>query len=319
MTKKIRRFLLAAVVLSALFYVSQALAGQKAVVKVNETVLTEADLQEVMNRIIPAASFHGTMSPERKAAYRPRAIEELIEEELLYQGAKERGMTVKKSRIKETVKATIKRLGGKKNFKTALKRANLTKKQYERKLEKKFLINRIIRLEVEQKASVSDEQVREHYERNRKGYMRPEARRLRHILISVEPAATGEQRRQRRQRAEEVLRKAGEGQDFSQLAWDYSDDPYRVKGGDLGLIHRGRLDPDLEEAVFSLEAGQVSGIIETIYGYHIVRVEEVRKPEQLSFKDVSQKIRRQMRQKKLKELKSALITGFRENARIEVY
>jgi peptidyl-prolyl cis-trans isomerase C len=311
--------LLCLVLVFSLFQHSEASERGKAVAKVNGTVLTEADLAEVMNRLVPATSFHWTLTPERRAKYRPKALKLLIEEELLYQAAKERGMKVKRSKINDARKKTIERLGGKRRFKAALKRANLTDREYRKKLERQFLIEKIIKVEVEDKATVSEEEVRAYYEQNKSSYVRPEARRIRHILISVPPNATVEERQRKRQRAEEVLRKLKAGEDFAKLAWDYSDDPYRVKGGDLGLVHKGRLVPELEKTIFALRVGELSGIIETIYGYHIVKVEEVRKPEQLNFEDVSQRIRRQLKEDKRKRLKEALISELKANAKIEIY
>ena len=116
-----------------------------------------------------------------------------------------------------------------------------------------------------------------------------------------------------------IIDKIKAGEDMSVVAWDYSEDPYRVKGGDMGLVHKGRLKPDLEKEVFQLEPGRLSGIIETIRGYHVVRVEEVRPPEQLSLEDVYKKVQKELTEKKEKQLREALITRLRGEARIEKY
>jgi len=116
-----------------------------------------------------------------------------------------------------------------------------------------------------------------------------------------------------------VINKIKTGEDMSLLAWDYSDGPYRVKGGDFGLVHRGRLKPDLEKEVIKFEAGRLSGIIETIYGFHVVRVEEVKRPEQLSFEDASKIIKKAITKKREKQLMEALIKRLKAGASIEVY
>ena len=83
---------------------------------------------------------------------------------------------------------------------------------------------------------------------------RPQARKLTHILISVKPEATAEEWKAKNARAQEVIDKINAGQDMSAVASDYSDGPYRVKGGGLGLVHRGRLYPTLEKEVFQLSS-----------------------------------------------------------------
>ncbi len=289
------------------------------VLKVNGVVLTERDLEESLNRIVPAMSFHGAMSKEKRDEYLPQAKQQMIDDELLYQEAERTGLKVDRKLIHEARKRTIKRLGGKKQYKAALKNAGLTDGEFRAKIRRRLMIDKIIELEVTSKSVVSDEEVRRYYEDNKGTFKRPESRRIRHILVSVKPNVTDEEREARRKRAEEALRKIRDGEDMAKVAWDYSDDPYRVKGGDLGLIHQGRLDPQLEAEVFKLGEGELSGVIETIYGYHIARVEEVREPELLGLQDVSQKIRNDLGKRKREELREALLSRLRASAAIEEY
>ena len=296
-----------------------ASAVSKPVAKVNGTVLTEADLEEALNEIMPAGVFHGGFSSKKRLQRRPQAFEKMIEKELFYQEAVKQGIEVDEQVIKAERDKTIKRLGGEKQFKAALKNAGLTDAQYQQKLRKKHLVKRLITVEVKDKAQATDEEVKVYYEKNKEKFMRPEARRITHILISVKANATLQEREAKRAKAQEVIDKIEAGEDISVVAWDYSDGPYRVKGGDMGLVHQGRLYPPLEKEVFQLESGRLSGIIETIYGYHIVRVEEVRPTEQLSLKDVYPKVQKELTEKKEKQLQEALTARLRENANIEVY
>jgi peptidyl-prolyl cis-trans isomerase C len=291
---------------------------QKPVAKVNGTVLTEADLEEALNEIMPAGVFHGGFSSEKRMSQRPKALEKMIDKELFYQEAVRKGLSAE-DEIDVDIKKTIKRLKGEKNYRAALKKAKLTEKQYKEKLRKKHLLNKFIAGEVKDKAEASDKEIKNYYGKNKKKYFRPEARRIRHILIKVPPNASSKDRALKKQRAQEVIDKIKAGEDMSMVAWDYSDDPYRVKGGDYGLVHTGRLDPDLEKEVFRLEPGRLSGIIETRYGYHVVRVDEIKAPEQLSFEDVAEKIKKELTKKKEEQIREALIKNLREKSEIEKY
>ncbi|MDP2166846.1 MAG: peptidylprolyl isomerase [Thermodesulfovibrionales bacterium] len=314
-----RAVVLAAVLIAAVFGAAPTAAADEAVAKVNDTVLTGSDLEDAIGEIIPKAVFHGSLSPEKRASFIPKAMEIMIENELLYQEAKKRGMKVDKKRIDDAEKVMIEKSGGKKNFKAALKRSGMKIGDYEKKIERSFIIEDIMRQEIDDKAVITPDEVKAYYERNEAGFQRPEARRIRHILIKVEPYATEEEKAGKRKIAGEVLEKARAGEDFARLAWDYSDDPYRVKGGDFGLMHRGRLDPGLDAAAFGTGVGQISNVIETIYGFHIMKVEESRAPEHLALGDVSQKIESQLKGEKLKRLRESLIEGLKANAQIEVY
>lgn len=315
---KIQRmiFLLLSLGLSLLWSMPSG-AFPKPVAKVNDTVLTEADLEQALNEIMPAGVFHGGFSSKKREEYRPQAFEKMIEKELFYQEAVKIGLKIDEEIIKAEREKTIERLGGEKKFKVALKNAGLTDEQYQQRLRKKQLVKRFITIEVSDKARPTDEEIKDYYRRNKKKFIRPEARKLTHILISVQPEASAEERKLKKAQAQEVIDRINAGEDMSDVAWNHSMGPYRVKGGDMGLVHRGRLYPDLEKEVFQLEPGRLSGIIETIYGYHIVRVEEVKEAKQLDLKDVYDKIKKELTKRNEKQIREDLVASLRAQARIE--
>lgn len=320
--KKQTRFLLALICIAP-FYVASysgwAGASQKPVAKINDRVLSEADLQEALNELMPAGVFHGGFSSEKRASYRPQALEKMIEKELFYQEALRIELKVDEGLLDKEIDRFEKKFGGKKEYNAALKRAGLTQEQHREKIRRKYLIEKIIEVEIENKAEAFDNEVKIYYDENRKKFMRPEARRITHILISVKPNATSEQRGLKKEEAQKILERINSGEDMSQMAANHSDGPYRVKAGDLGFVHKGRLDPELEQEVFKLEPGRVSDIIETRHGYHIARIEEEKASEQLSFEDVSSGIKNSLTEEREKQLRDALLKKLRAQANIEVF
>src|SRR5690606_23887522 len=112
----------------------------------------------------------------------------------------------------------------------------------------------------------------------------PEERRASHILIAPE---SGESDDDARARAEELLARIRDGEDFAALAAEHSDDPgSAASGGDLGWIGRGSLDPAFEDALYSMELGEVAGPVRTDFGWHIIRFDEVREGEERTFEEV---------------------------------
>lgn len=310
-------------ILGVLIFVFEAKTAfaedDKAIAKANGVKLKKADFDDAMNEIVPAAIFHGGISLEKLEKYRPQAIEKMIEKELLFQLAKAKGMALPEKWLKEQKEKTIEKMGGRRAFEKALKKAKQTEKEFWRRGEKKYLVKLLLKKEVEDKAVVPDEEARDYYERNVKSFLRPASRHVKHILISVSPTASVEEKNEKRELAREVLEKAKRGEDFAKLAWDYSDDPYKVKGGDLGLVHEGRLDPALEEVVFSLGEGELTHVVETIYGYHIAKVERVNRQEQISFEAVRVKIKRELEDDRKETLKDELVKKAKEGAKIEVF
>ena len=291
----------------------------KPVVSVNGVVKTERHLSEAMKKIVPGSSFHGGLSEEKLKKYRPEAINSLIDDELMFQRAEELSMKVKSSEVRALREATIERLGGKREFKAALKSHDMSNRQYKKEIRRRLLVEKFIKEKIDQTAVMGDDEVRMYYEENISMYVRPEARRVRHIFIKVPSSFSGEHIEARRVRAEAVLEKLHNGEDFAALAWDYSDGPYRVKGGDMGMLHRGRLDPKLEEELYELEEGQLSGIVRTVYGFHIMKVDKIHPEEQLSFEKVKGDIRSSLEKTRLVEAREAVMSSLRENAEIEVF
>lgn len=140
--------------------------------------------------------------------------------------------------------------------------------------------------------SVSDEEVASYYERNLSNYTEPEKVRARHILVRVDPEATAEEREAARRKAEALLERLRAGEDFAALAKENSDDPgSAAQGGDLGEFARGTMVKAFEDAAFALEPGQTSEIVETMYGYHIIRVEEKKPGRTRPLEEVGEEIR----------------------------
>jgi peptidyl-prolyl cis-trans isomerase C len=156
------------------------------------------------------------------------------------------------------------------------------------------------------KDAVSDDEVRSYYEKNRGKYLLGERVRVRHIMVET------------LEQAREIKKRLQQGEDFIALAKQYSIWPTRQQGGDLGYIRRGMVDKAFEQAAFSLRPGEVSGIVKTKLGYHIIRLEDRQKPRQLTFPEVQADIRRFLRDKKRKEILTAHVKVLREGARISV-
>ncbi|MCX7793696.1 MAG: peptidylprolyl isomerase [Thermodesulfovibrionales bacterium] len=299
-------------------WIYNAQAEDKVVAVVNGVSLKESQLQRIMDELLPRAFYHQTVTAEKRAELRKKAIEELVRRELYYQEAKKKGIRVEKSDINQGLETIKKRFNSKKEYKEALKQAGISEDELKKDIERNLIIQKFYDKEVIEKSKVSEEFLKDYYERNKKDFLRPESVRIRHILIRVEPGASSDEKKEKKKEAEDILKRARAGEDFGELAYNYSADDWRVKGGDLGLVHRGRLLPELEEVAFKLKPGEISDLIETIYGFHIIKMEEKVPPTQLSFDEIKDKLKREIEEKRRKELEEALIKRLKETAKIEV-
>lgn len=190
------------------------------------------------------------------------------------------------------------------------KRRGLERQQIVRELaeeaRKKILVARLVDDEADLKISVTDEEIQKFYEENKKGYAMPERFRARHILVENEAKAS------------EILSRIKSGGDFAKIAQAESQDPSRARGGDIGTFSRGQLIKEFEDAVTSLEVGQMSGVVRTTIGYHIIQLIEKLPARTLSVDEVRDQIVQDLRAEKKRGAVIALAESLRKRAKITV-
>lgn len=284
---------------------------------VNDVPITFAEVEEEINRVIARALYHRDVSPEKREAFRKEALERLIEKELGYQEAKRREIKAEKEKIREKVEEVKKRFPSEKAFEEALKRRSLTLKKYEELIEKEFIADKIFRAEVDDKAKTGDAELKAYYDGNMHRYREQEKIKVRHIMIMFDPSKGEEDKERARAKAMEALKRIKAGEDFATLAHEYSEDSYKAKGGDLGYIHRGRMEPDIEKAAFGLKTGETMGPAETEQGFYLIKVEDRIPERQLSFDEVKERIRSELEGRKKEETRKEWVNSLREKAKIE--
>jgi peptidyl-prolyl cis-trans isomerase C len=292
-------------------------ADEKVVARVNGVSITERDLMIAVNKKIPMISFHRNVSKDKVTAIKKDVLQDLINDELIYQDAKGK-VTVSEEELEKEMEKVRKRFRSEDDYRKAIQRSGTTEEALKERYRRELSIKKLKELMIYEKAEVSEEEARKYYEQNKGRFLAPEKLKLWEIFLEVPPNATKEEREAKRKKAEEILQRIRKGEDFGRLAWDYSEDRYKYKSGELGYIHRGRLNPEVERALKNVKAGEITDVIETIYGYYIFKVGEIVPPKQLSFDEAKKKLIRQLRESRVKELRDAYIKRLREKAKIEI-
>jgi parvulin-like peptidyl-prolyl isomerase len=155
---------------------------------------------------------------------------------------------------------------------------------------------------------ITDEQISEYYEENKEDFFEPERRKIRHILVED------------KEEAQELLNQINDGMvDFEKLARDKSICPSSEEGGDLGYISRGQMVEEFETAAFSLQIGEMSNIVETEYGYHIIKCEDIKEEHQPSFEEAREDIENVLKSQKQNAAIEALLTQLREDSDVIIH
>lgn len=150
--------------------------------------------------------------------------------------------------------------------------------------------------------SVGDEAVRTYYQEHAETYNAPEKRRARHILFKVAADDAPETKSAKKTEMEKILAQIKKGGDFSLLASQFSEDVTKSKGGDLGFFSRGQMVQPFEDSVFGLKKGEVSGVVETPFGYHIIKLEEVVSAKTQTIEEVTPAIRKVLERQGVKAI-----------------
>jgi peptidyl-prolyl cis-trans isomerase D len=163
------------------------------------------------------------------------------------------------------------------------------------------------------KTSVSPEDIAEYYKDFSEEFWEPKKVHARHILIKVDAGATREAKKEAEKKAQEVLALIKEGKPFDRMALMYSQDPGTAKeGGDLGLFARDQMIKEFEEVAFNLKPGEVSGVVETKFGFHIIKVEEIKEERTKPIEEVKEEILQKLIQEKTQDLiKKEAFRGYR--------
>lgn len=276
------------------------------VVKVNGAIITRRDLESEIDKLLPRMSYHGAVSKDVREEYREHALDQLIDRELQYQDAAAKGGKPDAEKVEQRMSNMRGQFPSKKEYKKALEQAGLTEARLKRQVEKDVLVTQHVERMVIARARLSPEDLKDYYTRNPSKFAQPETVHIR-ILTSKD---------EKKAREAYALIKGGEA--FGSVAGKMSEDNFRIKGGDIGFIHRGRLLPELEDAAFGMKPGEVSEVTKAENAWFILTVEESRPARQLPFDEVKDKLQKELETKRAKEIMDQWMAELKSRAKIEM-
>jgi peptidyl-prolyl cis-trans isomerase C len=186
-------------------------------------------------------------------------------------------------------------------------------------ISKDISISKYIETEITPRVNVTDEAMRSFYNENSEQMKRPEQAKLSHILIQTEPGASSSAKGEAKAKAEGLHDRIVAGEDFATLANEFSDDPgSKSRGGDLSWVARGQTVPAFEEAAFALMPGEVSGVVETQFGYHIIMLDERRPSQTVPFEEAKPQIVEFLRQQLLQVEMLSEVEALKAKTKVEI-
>jgi len=298
--------------------------NDKPVARVNGAVLTDRDLVREMFAIFPYAKQHNGFPKAQEAAIRQGALEMIIFEELVYQEAGRRKLTVSVEQLNRAEADFRKQFSSPDEYEQYMQTEMHGSRQMLRKqIQRSLLIEDVLKTDVEDKATISSADIKAYYDKNPVRFEQPESFSIQSISILPprNAPASAEVVQQNHKRAEDALRQAKATksyEEFGLLAEKISEDDFRVNMGDHKAVGRDKLPPQVVKAALAMQAGQVSGLIQIENAFTIFRLNAHNPPRKQSLADVKTDLRTELQKSKYEQLRSNLAKSLRAKAKIEI-
>ena len=288
------------------------------VARVNGEDISKGDFESAVSNL--EARANGAVPPtERDRVYR-NLLDELIGYKLLLQESRARKVVVPDADLQARFDAVKKQFPSEDAFTQSLAARKISVEQVRSELKNQLVVNSLIEAEISSKISPTNDEIDAYYKRNPTQFQMPERVRASHILVSVPAGADATAKAAALTTATTVLKKAKGGGDFAALAREYSQDPgSAASGGDLGFFEQGKMVGPFNDAAFKLPKGQISDVVETEFGYHIILVTDKQPGRVVPFEEARPKIEGYLRNvvNRQKETQS-FVRALRSKAKIEV-
>lgn len=298
--------------------VSQA---PRVVARVNGSALTEADLTREEYAIFPYAKQHNGIPKDMEPQIRIGALKMIVFEELVFQEAQRRKMTVPPAKMQQAEADFHKQFANPEEFNAFLQSEFHGSQALLRdKIRRSILIDALLKTEIDSKSKVTPAEVKAYYEKDPTRFALPESYTFQTISVLPPEKATAEQLKEGHKRAEDALREARAAktaEQFGLLAEKLSDDDYRVMMGQHKPVPVNQLAPQVLKVLQGMKPGDVSDVIQIDEAYTIVRLNQHTPAGKTSFEEVKASLQTELEQKKTNQLRSALDKKLRENAKVE--
>jgi peptidyl-prolyl cis-trans isomerase SurA len=304
--------------------VSTPQLSDKTVARVNGAVLTDRDLLREMYAIFPYAKQHNGFPKAQEAAIRQGALEMIIFEELVYQEAARRKVTIPTERLNRAEADFRKQFNTPDEYEQYMQMEMHGSRQVLRKqIQRSLLIEEVLKTDVEDKATVSLAEVKAYYEKNPTRFEQPESFNIQSISILPprNAKASAEVVKESRKRAEDALRQAKATksyEEFGLLAEKISEDDFRVNLGDHKAVGRNKLPPQVVTAALAMQSGQVSSLIQIENAFTIIRLNAHNPAREQTMDQVKTDLRTELQKSKYEQLRSNLAKSLRAKAKIEI-
>ena len=289
------------------------------VAKVNGEKISQQDMDRKFNLIRQRYASMGVPLDESKIdEFKENILNSLIDQEVLLQEAISQGIKLDPETVKEELADFKNQFETEAAFQEQIEKMSYSEEMILSQIEESKIIQKFIEEKIMPTIVVTEEDVKSYYDNNPEEFEMPERVHASHILLKLEPNASDASKAETRQEMEKIKARLESGEDFAELAKANSDCPSKEKGGDLGFFNRGQMVKPFEDAAFALAPGEISDIVETRFGFHVIKSHEKEAAAKLAYEDISERLAEKLKEDKFKEMFPAYIESIKEKYTIDI-
>jgi peptidyl-prolyl cis-trans isomerase C len=285
--------------------------------RVNGESVTKAEFDRAVAAIEGRAG--GPVPADQRDQIFRSILDQIVTYKLLVQETQARKVDASDEEVNTRLQQIQGRFPSEEAFKQMLTASHTTLEQLRSDAKQDLVVQKMIDAEISSKIEVKPEQMADFYAKNPDQFKQPDRVHASHILIGFPRDADAAAKAQAHAKAEQVLADVKAGKDFAALAKEHSQDPGSApNGGDLGFFQPGQMVGPFNDAAFSLAPGAVSELVETEFGYHIIKVTEKQAGRMISLEEIKPRLEQFLLQRNRQEQTETFIKGLRSRGKIEL-
>lgn len=299
-------------------FATEKTASKDKVAIVNGSIITNAELDREVNLVRQRfANMGRPMGEVQVLTIKNQVLESLISRELLYQESQKKGVKVNKEKLETEYEGLKKRFPSEEEFKSRLSSLKISEVDVKTQIERGLVIQEFIDEEIGGKVMVPEKDVKTYYATHPDSFKQPEQVRASHILIKVDPKADESKKAAARKKLEEIRRRLLKGEEFVALAREFSEGPTNVRGGDLGYFRRGQMVKPFEDTAFALKVGELSEVVETQFGFHLIKVTGKKPQTTIAYVDIKERLQKYLKDEKVQQEVTVYIEELKTKSKVE--
>ena len=283
--------------------------------RVNGQPVTKIDFERLVKNM---EAGQGPIPAEKRDEVLRGALDRLITYTVMKQEAAARKLTVADTEVDAQIAEMRKQFPGDAEFNKALAARNTTVEQLKADARVEMTLNKMMEAEVAAAGPATEADAKDFYDKNPDKFKQPESVRASHILVSTGEKADDAKKKAARAKIDGLLKRAKGGEDFAALAKANSDDGSASQGGDLGFFQKGRMVPEFDQAAFAMKPGEISDVISTQFGYHIIKLTEKKEASTVPFDEIKPRVVEYLTGQKKQQRAETFIEEAKKRAKIEV-